>query len=87
MNELIENYNSFPTIWSEVAPIQIHAWKKALIEGASELLGKGNGKKDDQTALVDRIYRQIGQLTVENDFGNWLSFSTRVKVVHGPESL
>ena len=49
-------------------PSQIHAWKKALIEGASELFDKGNGKKADESAFVDQLYRQIGQLTVENDF-------------------
>jgi transposase len=51
-----------------VHPSQVHAWKKSLIEGATGILGKGNGKEADKDALVDRLYRQIGQLKVENDF-------------------
>jgi len=51
-----------------VHPSQVHDWKKSLIEGAPDMLSKGNGKKVDQDALVGRLYRQIGQLKVENDF-------------------
>ena len=51
-----------------VHPSQIHAWKTALIEGAAGLMDKGGGKKEEQSTLVDQLYRQIGQLTVENDF-------------------
>jgi transposase len=51
-----------------VHPSQIHTWKRALIDGAAGLLDKGGGKKEEVSHLVDQLYRQIGQLTVENNF-------------------
>ena len=51
---------------------QIHAWRKALLEGTSSLFarngtGSANGAVSDE-ALMAPLYEKIGQLTVERDF-------------------
>ena len=52
-----------------VHPAQIHAWKKMRLKGTSGVFEGGQQKKEQQNdALVDRLYRQIGQLKVEKDF-------------------
>ena len=53
----------------EVHPSQIHAWKKALIEGAPQLFENGAGRQEkDREALTAQLYQQIGQLKGERDF-------------------
>ncbi len=50
-------------------PSQIHAWKRALMEGASSLFEAGRGRREKANeGLVAELYQQIGQLKVERDF-------------------
>ena len=50
-------------------PSQIHAWKKALIQGAPHLFENGAGRQEkDQEVVTAQLYQQIGQLKVERDF-------------------
>jgi transposase-like protein len=52
----------------QVHPGQIRVWKRALMEGAPEVLENGKGKWKENDALIAQLYQQIGQLTVERDF-------------------
>jgi transposase-like protein len=51
-----------------VHPTMISRWKKALLDGASDIFGKAQKSHKKQEAHVDELYRQIGQLKVERDF-------------------
>ena len=53
----------------EVHRTQINNWRKRAMDG---LVGIFRGKRDkslkDKEKLIDELYRQIGQLKVENDW-------------------
>lgn len=52
-----------------VHPTMIHAWKKALLEGASGVFERG-GQKSPQIdeERVKELHAKIGELAVANDF-------------------
>ena len=51
---------------------QIHAWKKALLEGVASLFGRGHstaaGAATTDESQLANLYAKLGELTVERDF-------------------
>jgi putative transposase len=53
----------------DVHPTMINAWKRTLREQAATAFEKGpSNAEKDKDALVEELYKQIGQLKVECDF-------------------
>jgi transposase len=51
-----------------VHPTMISTWKRQLLDGAAELFDKSHKSSKDAENQTAELYRQIGQLKVENDF-------------------
>lgn len=51
----------------EVSPIMISRWKKEFLENAPQVFGRSE-KQEDSAVDSEKLYAQIGQLKVENDF-------------------
>lgn len=53
----------------EVHPTQVNTWRREIVERLPELFGDKQGAvSQDQSRLIDELYKQIGQLMVERDW-------------------
>lgn len=61
MNDISKKYSVHAT--------QINRWKQQALEAIKSGFNGKQEKADHETkSLIDQLYRQIGQLTCENDF-------------------
>ena len=52
----------------EAHPVQIGIWKKTLLQHAEQIFSDKHKKNEEnQRALLDRLYRVIGQRDIELD--------------------
>lgn len=51
-----------------VHPTMVSTWKRQLLDGATNIFDKSHTSRKQAEAQTDELYRQIGQLKVENDF-------------------
>ena len=51
-----------------IHPTMVSNWKRQMMEGAADIFDKNHKTKKQSEAQTDELYKQIGQLKVENDF-------------------
>ena len=53
-----------------VHPTMIHQWKKALLDGVSDIFqrGRNHAALEVDAAQIKELHAKIGELTVERDF-------------------
>lgn len=52
----------------ELLPSQISAWKAEAVKNISTVFSSGNPEKKKDAIPVEKLYEQIGQLKMENDW-------------------
>ena len=56
----------------QVAPSQVHKWKKQLLEQGASVFAKNDDSSEKAAAELEHkqgeLYKKIGELTVERDF-------------------
>ncbi len=52
----------------EVSPVMISRWKKEFLSNMSSAFGGDKSSSEEPTVDIEKLYSQIGQLKVENDF-------------------
>ncbi len=52
----------------ELHPTQINLWKKEAMSKLSQVFGSRDEGEDKTEEQTEKLYAQIGQLKVENDF-------------------
>jgi transposase len=52
----------------ELHPSVVKAWKKQAVENLKQVFGNGDAKQKKDEISIEKLYAQIGQLKVENDF-------------------
>lgn len=66
INEICKAYN--------VAPSQVHQWKKLLLDEGNEIFSKKskgsskNPKEKSHDTKVEKLHAKIGELTMERDY-------------------
>ena len=68
--EVIREQDTLAEISSkfEVHRALLTRWKKEAIDGLPEIFSKKSNKNNNDNQLIDNLYKQIGQLKVENDW-------------------
>ena len=51
-----------------VHPTMVSTWKQQVLDGAADIFDRNHKSKKQVETQIDELYRQIGQLKVENDF-------------------